>query len=128
MSKKVDKIISKAENAVSSNQKMQTILTLAKDKLDELQHDEKLPHHFLKGLRLIAAMIKDHFSGNYKAFSGSTIFMFVLGLVYFVTPTDLIPDFIPVLGFTDDIALILYIFKKFGEDIKAYRKWREEVD
>ena len=66
-------------------------------------------------------MIKLHFAGDYRAFSTKTILMFIVGLVYFVTPTDLLPDFIPVLGFTDDIALLYWIFQSFAEDIEQFK-------
>lgn len=125
MGKTFDRIVTKTKNTVSSNRKVQALLTLATEKLSNAKQDEKLPQKFLNEILLIVAMIRDHFTGRYKAFSGSTIFMFVLGLVYFITPVDVIPDFIPVLGFTDDIALVLYILKKFREDINEYRDWKE---
>ncbi|PLW99643.1 MAG: hypothetical protein C0591_02490 [Marinilabiliales bacterium] len=36
-----------------------------------------------------------------------SIFMGALG--YFILPTDLVADFLPLIGFTDDIALISYV-------------------
>ena len=73
-------------------------------------------------------MIQMHFSGEYKAFSTKTILAFVFGLVYFVTPTDLIPDFIPALGFGDDIALLYWIFKNFADDIRQFESYLPEND
>jgi len=40
-------------------------------------------------------------------FKVRTVFMASLG--YFILPTDLVADFLPVIGFADDIALISYI-------------------
>lgn len=34
--------------------------------------------------------------------------IFVAALGYFILPTDLVADFLPVLGFTDDLAFITY--------------------
>ena len=42
----------------------------------------------------------------------------ILGaLGYFIFPTDIIPDFIPIVGFTDDIAAILACIKAVKSNI-----------
>ena len=38
--------------------------------------------------------------------------LIVAALGYFVLPTDLVSDFIPALGFTDDIAFLTYAFNQ----------------
>ncbi len=38
-------------------------------------------------------------------------------LGYFILPVDLIPDFIPALGFTDDLAALMLAFKAITESI-----------
>ena len=47
----------------------------------------------------------------------------ILGaLGYFILPADAIPDIIPLLGFTDDAAVLLFVLKKLGdmdESVKA---------
>ncbi len=41
-----------------------------------------------------------------------TRFLIVAALGYFVLPTDMVADFIPVLGFSDDIAFLTYAFNQ----------------
>ena len=48
-------------------------------------------------------------------FKVRTVFMASLG--YFILPTDLVADFLPVIGFTDDIALISYVIANAIEHI-----------
>jgi uncharacterized membrane protein YkvA (DUF1232 family) len=43
--------------------------------------------------------------------------VFIGALGYFVLPTDLVADFLPVIGFTDDIALISYVIANAVEYI-----------
>lgn len=44
----------------------------------------------------------------------------VAALVYFVTPVDAIPDFVPVAGFLDDLGVIAATIKFLGREIKPY--------
>ena len=44
--------------------------------------------------------------------------MIIIGAVgYFILPVDLIPDFIPVAGFTDDAAALLACLKTVSENV-----------
>jgi uncharacterized membrane protein YkvA (DUF1232 family) len=44
----------------------------------------------------------------------------VAALVYFVTPLDAIPDFMPFAGFLDDLGVIAAAIKFLGNEIKGY--------
>ena len=54
----------------------------------------------------------------------------IAALGYFISPIDLIPDFIPVVGFTDDLAaigaIILMAHAFIDEDVK--RQAREMIN
>ena len=49
--------------------------------------------------------------------------MMIIGaLGYFISPLDVIPDFIPMIGFSDDLAVLIFVLKKLqcvDESIKA---------
>jgi len=44
-------------------------------------------------------------------------------LVYFIIPTDAIPDFTPIIGYVDDAAVIAAVIKTLG---KGFLKYYEE--
>ena len=52
-----------------------------------------------------------------------SIALIVAGILYFTYPMDLIPDFIPVSGIIDDVALIAWIYKSVQEDIEKFLDW-----
>jgi len=54
------------------------------------------------------------------------IFLLVVGLLYFLFPHDLIRDFIPVLGYFDDLALILWILYVLRQKQLRSKKFRHE--
>jgi uncharacterized membrane protein YkvA (DUF1232 family) len=46
----------------------------------------------------------------------------VFALLYFITPIDIIPDTIPVVGFLDDAGIIAAAIKLYADDIEPYKK------
>ena len=47
------------------------------------------------------------------------------GLLYFIIPTDLIPDFIPLMGFIDDIAVLTTIINALQGELVKYGNWKK---
>jgi uncharacterized membrane protein YkvA (DUF1232 family) len=76
--------------------------------------DEKvLRRNFWRKLRRLAARLpfaEDLLAAHYCAFDRQTplhVKATLLGAIaYFVLPADLIPDYIPVIGYTDDAAVL----------------------
>ena len=48
----------------------------------------------------------------------------LVALGYFVSPIDLIPDFIPAIGYVDDAMVVTYVVHKISEEIVRYRAAR----
>ena len=47
------------------------------------------------------------------------------GLLYFILPADLILDFIPLVGYLDDLAVLTTIMASLKGEIDKYRSWKE---
>lgn len=48
--------------------------------------------------------------------------MIIGGLIYMVSPIDLIPDVIPILGLTDDVGVIGMVFNQFMKFVQNNQK------
>ena len=46
------------------------------------------------------------------------------GLLYFIVPLDLIPDYIPIAGLLDDFAILSAIINSLQDELAKYRKWK----
>ncbi len=125
VNKKIDVILSKAKKTAESNDRVKNLLELAKAKIAEINATVESKVTFAQELHMIVRMLKAHVSGEYRAFSVRSILMLVFSLVYFITPFDLIPDFIPALGFTDDISIVLFVLKSIKDDIDDFKDWEE---
>ena len=73
-------------------------------------------------ISIFIRMIKAHFTGGHKI-SVSTLGMIVLALVYFLSPIDLVPDFLGFFGFADDISVVLAVYAKVKDEVERFLDW-----
>ena len=75
-------------------------------------------------LQTMGSMVTDYANGRYKEIPKETIVAVVAAIVYVVSPIDLIPDAIPVVGYADDAALVSFVLSHVHKDIESYRNWK----
>ena len=84
---------------------------------------------WLKGLgedlSLLQALGVAWWKGEYRAISKPALAAVVAGLLYFLSPMDAIPDWIPGLGFVDDLAVLGWIIRKWSGELATFRAWKE---
>ncbi|HEY7680691.1 MAG TPA: YkvA family protein [Terriglobia bacterium] len=78
------------------------------------------------GLRELMRLLRAWTLGRYKVVPWKTLTMALAAVIYFVNPFDLLPDFIPLLGFTDDASVIAFVLKSITKDISKFRDWELE--
>ncbi|CAG4990141.1 hypothetical protein DYBT9275_00460 [Dyadobacter sp. CECT 9275] len=74
---------------------------------------------------LLIRMVKAYASGEYRGVQWKSMLSIVAVLIYFVSPIDLIPDFLPIIGISDDVALIVWLIKNLGEEIQKFSVWEK---
>ena len=121
--KNFDKYKAKAKRLLEDESKLRSLIDVAGDKITAIVSNSAKMKEFTEQVRLAIRMIRAYISGEYRELPWRTLLILVAGILYFVTPLDLIPDFIPALGFVDDISVIFWIFKSFSDDLDRYREW-----
>jgi uncharacterized membrane protein YkvA (DUF1232 family) len=72
--------------------------------------------------RLVAAYAR----GDYRDIPLDSLIMVVAGLVYVVSPLDLIPEFVPVAGYVDDVVAVGFVVRQVHHELEAFRAWETE--
>lgn len=84
------------------------------------------PISYLFGdIRALIGLITDNITGKYTGTPYRSIVAMTGALIYFLSPIDIIPDFIPMLGFIDDIFVLGLVLKQFESDIEVYKAWKK---
>jgi uncharacterized membrane protein YkvA (DUF1232 family) len=115
--------LEKAQQIAGEDGKLQMLLKNVGERLNAVSHHPKV-QIALEPILIFKRMIQAHRSGKFKV-SAKTLGLIVLGLVYFITPIDIIPDFIPLLGFTDDLSVLLAVFNSVKHEVDDFLNWEK---
>ena len=80
---------------------------------------------FAQDVKLFFCMLKDFFTKKYTDVPIGTIMSIAGTLLYVFLPVDVIPDFIPGIGYIDDAAMIALCIKMLKTDLDKYKIWKE---
>lgn len=79
---------------------------------------------FAEDFSWVFRMLKDYLAGRYKEVPWRTIALLAGAITYALSPLDLIPDFISVLGWSDDALVIAAVLGSARLDIEEYKAWK----
>lgn len=65
-------------------------------------------------------MLRAIIKGQYKMPWGTLVWVLVCA-VYFLSPIDALPDIIPLLGFADDGAFLIFVLLLVHADLSTFR-------
>ncbi len=117
----------KATEVLKDNKRAQGLIVSARQKLVGVLKDNDKLKGFSEKIYVMVRMVRAQISGEYREFPWRTLSMIVGALVYFVTPLDLIPDLIPMLGLTDDISIVYWIYRSVQGDIEKFESWEKAI-
>ena len=78
----------------------------------------------LEQVRTLYALFKDAVRGDFGRHPAS-VALIGGGLLYFLLPMDLVPDFIPLAGYLDDLAVLTTIAGSLKVEIDRHRAWEK---
>ena len=117
-----------AEKYTTNASRLAQLLKQVVAKSTQLAGDKTNNSFFLRQIATLVRMSRAYAKGEYKAIPWRSMLLIVTALVYFVSPVDFIPDFLPLVGITDDIALVVWVVKSLSEDIVRFQEWEANLN
>ena len=74
---------------------------------------------------LLLDLLRAYARGEYREIATGSLVGIVAALLYLLAPIDAVPDVIAGLGLVDDAAVLGYVVSTLGDELAAFRNWRE---
>jgi uncharacterized membrane protein YkvA (DUF1232 family) len=97
---------------------------LFEDAVEKINHIPRGPFaetwpYLMAMIRLIRA----YHRGEYRDISPRNLLTLVAAIIYFVSPFDVIPDWVPVFGHIDDAFVVSLALKSVRGDLDTFMAW-----
>jgi uncharacterized membrane protein YkvA (DUF1232 family) len=90
--------------------------------LDSVNQRLPIVKNLLNKVKTLYAMLRD----KEFAMAWSSKTMVIAGLLYFISPIDLLPDYIPILGYIDDAFVMSVVMNAVASEIERYKAYSEQ--
>ncbi|MBQ7117308.1 MAG: DUF1232 domain-containing protein [Clostridia bacterium] len=121
----IDKFSEKAKQIIDNPEKVSAVLEKAISLCDDLGQVRFIGKYF-RDISLICSMINDYICKCYTKVPMATVITLLAAVLYFISPIDIIPDFLPLVGHLDDMVVLAFVQDAARLDLKKYEKWKKE--
>jgi len=113
----------RAEKTVQDPKQTAKLVAQARKKLSETW--DRL-EDAVDELEALIRMIQAYAKGDYRDVPWTTIVAATGAVIYFVMPLDLIPDPLPVVGYSDDVTVVLFVLATIQHEVDAFQRWEQK--
>ncbi|PYK31899.1 MAG: hypothetical protein DME57_01875 [Verrucomicrobia bacterium] len=84
----------------------------------------KAPFNELWGyFQTMLRLIRAYYRGEYRNISVTNLVLIIAAIIYVLNPWDVIPDWLPGLGFIDDATILAFAFQKTRDTLEDFTSW-----
>ena len=76
--------------------------------------------------QILWSLLQDYWAGKYTVIPWKLIASTGFAVAYLVSPLDIIPDFLPIVGFVDDATVFALVVSSFQSEINSYKEWKKK--
>ena len=76
-----------------------------------------------QSLLSLLRLLRAYASGQYRNVPAKSLILIVAGVLYFVMPIDVIPDFVIGLGYLDDAAVLAWVVTNVRTVLSEFERW-----
>ena len=111
----------KAAEYLNNPDKLNQLIEKAKNKAESKKQGPL--KEVLDSLMALLRLVRAYAKREYLEVPWQSLLLIVATILYFLLPTDVIPDWILGLGYIDDAALIGWTMNTMKSDIDGFREW-----
>jgi uncharacterized membrane protein YkvA (DUF1232 family) len=119
----VEKKRTKAVDYLHDPEKSKQLLEEAVKKANDTEKQKGPLADVWNNLTALVRLFQSYIHHEYTQIPWGSIILVVVAILYFVSPLDLIFDWIPGAGFIDDAAVIAFVLKQINSDLDKFIKW-----
>ena len=115
------KATAEAESYVNNPERLQELLVSAREKINHIPRGpfaETWPY-----LMAMIRLLRAYHHGEYQDVSPPNLLVVVAAMIYFVSPFDVIPDSVPILGNIDDAMVVRLALESVQGDLDTFMAW-----
>lgn len=103
--------------------KLLYLIKEANKSVDENPSIAQIASHAVSNFKLLFRMVRANFKGHYNGLSKKNVILMIAAVLYFLSPFDIIPDALPLIGFLDDISLVSWVIATLNDEVMDFRIW-----
>jgi uncharacterized membrane protein YkvA (DUF1232 family) len=119
------KATAQAELYAKDPERLRNLLLEAREKINHVPRGpfaETWPY-LMAMIRFIGA----HHRGEYRDISSPNLQIVIAAIIYFVSPFDVIPDSVPILGNIDDAIVVRFAMESVRADLDTFMAWETSM-
>jgi uncharacterized membrane protein YkvA (DUF1232 family) len=125
IAREISKRKSRAEDYLNDPDKSKSLFDQAVKKAKNKEENKGPLADVWNSLKALLRMFQAYMRREYTKVPWGSIVLVVIAIIYFVSPLDLVPDWLPLAGFVDDAAVIGFVIKAIQNDLNAFLKWEQ---
>ena len=126
ISKVIEQTKSRAEEYARDPNKAKKLLDDAVKKAKSYERSRGPLAEVWGYLTALFRLLRAYIRRDYRDISWGSIVLVIVAIIYFVSPFDLIPDTLPVIGHIDDAAVIACVIAQIKSDLDNFLAWEAE--
>lgn len=130
-----DKIMAKFSHYQEESKKTLQNIDLTQDKLNavfikaqKLNINTEPIHKVYQDILILIQIVKAYISKDYQEIPAGSIIAILAALIYFLSPIDILFDYIPGIGYIDDMFVLGLVLKQVDSDLKKFSLWKQSKD
>ncbi len=115
----------KAGSWFGKNDRITLLLMQLTSKLNRFNRTDLSFKPVKEKVSVLMRLVRSYINGQYRTIPWKVVVSILAAFIYFVNPLDLIPDFTPVIGYTDDFSILLWVYSAVQVEIDKFLSWEK---